>query len=187
MLAVLFDAPERSFYMGEVIALAQSGTGAVQRELADMAAAGILSVHRQGKQKHYQANTNSPVFVALRDLVSKSVGVANVLRAALQPVTRQFSAAFFHEKKSIAKGNQVPVVHVALFCKTLADGAVASSVAQALQTASNTLARQLKFTLHSPETLAIAMAQSNTFLPRLMAPTKTWLKGSEDNLFGKAR
>lgn len=53
MLAVLFGTPDRSFYANEVIALAQSGTGAVQRELADLAKAGLLTVSKQGNQKHY--------------------------------------------------------------------------------------------------------------------------------------
>ena len=44
VLAVLFGTPDRSFYANEVIALAQSGTGAVQRELADLSAAGLLNV-----------------------------------------------------------------------------------------------------------------------------------------------
>jgi hypothetical protein len=43
------------------VALAQSGTGAVQRELADLSAAGLLKVARQGNQKHYQANQAAPV------------------------------------------------------------------------------------------------------------------------------
>jgi hypothetical protein len=54
VLAVLFGMPDRSFYANEVIALAQSGTGAVQRELAGLSAAGLLSVRKQGNQKHYQ-------------------------------------------------------------------------------------------------------------------------------------
>ena len=40
VLAVLFGMPDRSFYANEVIALAQSGTGAVQRELALIKVAG---------------------------------------------------------------------------------------------------------------------------------------------------
>ena len=36
VLAVLFGTPDRSFYANEVIALARSGTGAVQRELAGL-------------------------------------------------------------------------------------------------------------------------------------------------------
>ncbi len=48
VLAVLFGQPDRSFYANEVIALAQSGTGAVQRELADMAQVGLISVTKVG-------------------------------------------------------------------------------------------------------------------------------------------
>ncbi len=54
VLAVLFGTPDRSFYANELIALAQSGTGAVQRELADLSKAGLLTVSKQGNQKHYQ-------------------------------------------------------------------------------------------------------------------------------------
>ena len=79
VLSVLFGTPDRSFYANEVIALAQSGTGAVQRELADLSAAGLLNVTKQGNQKHFQANTNAPVFDELRSLVLKSMGLAVVL------------------------------------------------------------------------------------------------------------
>ena len=44
VLAVLFGSPDRSFYANELIALARSGTGAVQRELASLLAAGLVTV-----------------------------------------------------------------------------------------------------------------------------------------------
>lgn len=76
VLAVLFGSPDRSFYANEVIALARSGTGAVQRELASLAAAGLLTMRKQGNQKHYQANAAAPVFSELRSLVFKAMGLA---------------------------------------------------------------------------------------------------------------
>ncbi len=66
VLAVLFGNPGRSFYANEVIALAGSGTGAVQRELARLEMAGLATVTRVGNQKHYQANTAAPVFEELK-------------------------------------------------------------------------------------------------------------------------
>lgn len=76
VLAVLMGAPGRSFYTTEVIALAQSGSGAVQRELTALADAGLLNVTRLGAQKHYQANEDSPVFMELHWLVMKTMNVA---------------------------------------------------------------------------------------------------------------
>lgn len=77
VLAVLMGAPQRSFYTTEVISLAQSGSGAVQRELTSLADAGLLKVTRLGHQKHYQANEDSPVFMELHWLVMKTMNGAS--------------------------------------------------------------------------------------------------------------
>ena len=176
VLAVLFDAPERSFYMGEVIALAHSGTGAVQRELADLAAAGLLTVHKQGKQKHYQVNANAPVFDALGALVSQTIGVHNVIRASLARVRDQVNAAFVIEQ---APTPQLTPVTVMLFGNDAGNGAVSD----AMQGAANILARQVSFTLHTADSLAAALEQDSRFLTRLLQTPKTWIVGSEDTLF----
>lgn len=73
VLAVLFGEPDRSFFTTEVIALAHAGSGAVQRELTALADAGLLTITRQGHQKHYQANGDSPVFMELHWLVVKTM------------------------------------------------------------------------------------------------------------------
>jgi hypothetical protein len=85
VLAVLFGQSQRSFYANEIIGLAGSGSGAVQRELARLEAAALVTVRRIGNQKHYQANHAAPIFEELRGIVLKTFGVAAVLRAALQP------------------------------------------------------------------------------------------------------
>ena len=164
--------------MGEVIALAHSGTGAVQRELAGLAAAGILSVHKQGKQKHYQANSGAPIYEALTALVGKSMGVVNVLRASLEPIAGQISAGFAYDEGTSAAPAAVTVV---LFSLEPDSG----PVAQAMQDAANTLALQVSFTLYTPDSLATAIGQNNNFLPRMLQPAKTWIKGSQDQLFNQ--
>ena len=178
VLAVLFNAPARSFFMGEVIALAHSGTGAVQRELAGLAAAGILRVHKQGKQKHYQANANAPIYEALTALVGKTMGVVNVLHASLEPLAGQVSAAFVYDEAATASPAAVTVV---LFT----NGGDADAVAQAMQDASNTLARQVSFTLYTPDSIATSVAHNRHFVTRLLQPAKTWLMGSQDQLFSQ--
>jgi hypothetical protein len=185
VLAVMFDAPQRSFYMGEVIALAQSGTGAVQRELADLTAAGLLSVQKHGKQKHYQANADSPVFHALSELVGKTMGVPNVLGAALEPLGRDISAAFVYDGKPGAPRDEHAPVTAVLFSSSLGS-AGSSAVATALQGAANTLGRQLSFTLYTPESVASAVQQDSSFVARLLQAPKTWFIGSEDQLFSQA-
>jgi hypothetical protein len=80
VLGVLFGNSDRSFYAKEIIGLASSGSGAVQRELARLVASGLVTVSQVGKQKHHQANPDSPLFSELRVLALKSFALGDVLR-----------------------------------------------------------------------------------------------------------
>src|ERR1700691_6043268 len=81
VLAVLFGNHERSFYASELIALVCSGSGAVQRTLAQLEAAELVTIRYVGNQKHYQANASAPIFEELRGLVLKTSDRVDLLRA----------------------------------------------------------------------------------------------------------
>src|SRR5574338_1450431 len=82
VLRVLFGQPERSFYASELIRDAGTGSGAAQRELSRLEASGLIVARRVGNQRHYQANAGSPLFSELRNIVLKTVGLAEPLRDA---------------------------------------------------------------------------------------------------------
>lgn len=101
VLGLLFGQPQRSFGTVELIELAQSGRGAVQRELEVLARAGLIEVDVVGLQKRYRANRSSPVFEELREIVNKTSGVEGVLRAALAPLEDTIDVAILYG--SVAK------------------------------------------------------------------------------------
>jgi predicted nucleotidyltransferase len=80
VMGLLFSQPERRFYLGEIVREARKGTGAVYRELARLADAGLVTVLAIGGKKLYQANQNSPVFDELAGLIAKLGEPAPVLR-----------------------------------------------------------------------------------------------------------
>jgi predicted nucleotidyltransferase len=178
VLGVLFGNPRRSFYANEVIGLARSGTGAVQRELARLEASGLVTVTRVGKQKHYQANAGSPVFEELRALVLKTVGLADVLRAALAPVSRSIRAAFVYG--SIAKGQDTAASDIDMMVIT--DGLTYADLFAALEEASVQLGRKVAPTVYSSKELAKRVKQDNAFVTRVLAQPKLWLIGNENDL-----
>src|SRR5260370_11691469 len=94
VLAVLFGNHARSFYANELIALACSGSGAVQRELKQLEAAELVTVKRVGNQKHYQANVSAPIFEELRSLGLKTSGLVDAMRAVLAPLAAQIELPF---------------------------------------------------------------------------------------------
>lgn len=89
VLGLLFGQPARSFYTSEVIELAASGSGAVQRELTTLAQSGLVTVKAIGNQKHYQANPDSPIFAELCAIVRKTIGLAESPDAGGQTKTRR--------------------------------------------------------------------------------------------------
>ena len=82
VLGVLFGNPERSLYTGEIIALAGGGTGAVQRVLARLESAALVTTKRIGNQKHYQANDAAPVFTQLHKIVLRTFDLGDNIRTA---------------------------------------------------------------------------------------------------------
>ena len=72
MLRLLFGQPGRSFFANELIALVGSGSGAVQRELARLVESGLVTSRMIGRQRHYQANADAPIFEELRRIVLSS-------------------------------------------------------------------------------------------------------------------
>lgn len=171
VLAVLFGRPDQSFYANEVIALAQSGTGAVQRELAALAQAGLLTVSKQGNQKHFQANAQAPVFTELRSLILKTMGLADVLRTALAPLAPQIEAAFVYG--SVAKQQDTASSDIDLMIVSPSLGY--ADVYSALESAAATLGRTVNPTLYEPVELAKRIAQDNAFVTRVLQQPKIWL------------
>ena len=178
VLSVLFGTPDRSFYANEVIALARSGTGAVQRELAGLAAAGLLTMRKQGNQKHYQANASAPVFAELRGLVLKTMGLADVLLAALMPLAGQIDAAFVYG--SVAKQQDTAQSDIDLM--VISPGLGYADVFGALESASTTLGRKVSPTLYTPSELNMRIAKNNAFVARVLQQPKIWLIGNEEHL-----
>jgi predicted nucleotidyltransferase len=180
VLAVLFGNPGRSFYANEVIALAQSGTGAVQRELAALLDAGLLLMTKRGNQKHFQANTAAPVFAELRGLVLKTMGLADVLRAALAPLEAQISAAFVYGSVAKQQDTAQSDIDVLIVSSTLSY----ADVFGALESATSQLGRKVNPTLYTPDDIAKRIAQDNSFITRVLQQPKIWLIGTEEQLHG---
>ena len=81
VLGALFGQPDRSFFVTQIMELAKSGRGAVQRELERLHRGGLVTVHKVATQKHFQADATSPLFNELCGIIQKTVGLAGPIRA----------------------------------------------------------------------------------------------------------
>lgn len=176
VLGVFFGQPDRSFFANEVIALAGTGTGAVQRELTRLAETGLLTVKRVGRQKHYQANRAAPIFEELRGIATKTFGPADVLRAALAPLASDIHTAWLYG--SVAKGTDSATSDIDILI--VADDLTLEKIYAALAPAEKRLGRKTSPTLYTRKEFERRRAAGNPFLSKVLAGERVLLIGSDD-------
>ncbi len=76
LLGLLFEEDGRRLFLMEIVRRLAAGRGGVQRELARLTGAGLLSRTREGNQIYFQADPGSPLFAQLRRLFGHRGGEA---------------------------------------------------------------------------------------------------------------
>ncbi len=179
LLAVLFGQPDRSFYGNELLRLTGTGRGALQRELEKLVSADLVTVTPIGNQKHYQANAAAPIFAELRGIVMKTLGLADVLRTALNAVADRIELAFVFG--SVAKGTDTATSDIDLMVVT--ETLSYADLFEGLAAAEQVLGRKVNPTLYTSDALAEKVRTENNFVLRVLSQPKIFLiKGAEDAL-----
>ncbi|MGH2878416.1 MAG: nucleotidyltransferase domain-containing protein [Solirubrobacteraceae bacterium] len=83
LLALLLLQPERSWTTNELVAALDAPLASVHREIVRTQDAGLLARDDSVRPHRLSAATNSPLYVPLRDLLQRTVGVEHDLREAL--------------------------------------------------------------------------------------------------------
>lgn len=165
LLGLLYGQPSRSFFASELIELTGSGSGAVQRELKRLTSSGLLTVTRIGKQKHYQANVECPVFEELRGLVVKTVAMVEPIRQALEPLGDRVMLALIYG--SVARGTDTAASDIDLL--VVADELILEELYSTLAPVEVTLDRRINPTLYTLDEYEARKAASDGFLARVLA------------------
>jgi len=175
VLGLLFGQPQRTFYANEVIALAERGTGAVQRELARLARSELVIVRQFGRQKHYQANPDSPIYSELCGIAGKTMGLAEPLREALASLADRIQAAFVYG--SVAKRQDTASSDIDLM--VLADEVTYADLFTSLDDLGRKLGRSVNPTIFTATELAQKVARGDSFVRRVMEQPKIWIIGDD--------
>ena len=164
LLALLFGQPSRSFFATELIELTGSGSGAVQRELKRFTSSGLVNITVIGRQKHYQANPESPVFEELHGLVVKTVAVAQPIRQALEPLVNRVSLALIFG--SAARGSDTSSSDIDLLL--VSDRLALEDVYAELIPVETELNRPIRPTLYTSKEYADRRAAGSGFLANVL-------------------
>ena len=178
VLALIFGHPDRSFYTSEIVRSVHSGTGAVERELSRLRRSGLVSVESIGNQKHYRANSQSPIFHELRSLVLKTVALIEPLRKGLESHRDSIQVAFIFG--SVATGMDTARSDIDVI--VIGDHLDYSGLYTAFQNAEDTLRRKIKPIILSPEEWHRKASERDSFINTVSGQSKLFIVGSETDL-----
>ena len=176
IMGLLFQKPDTSFYLNEIVRLAGMGKGTVMRELEKMTDSGLLTVKPIGNQKHYQANASSPIFDELLAITRKTFGLADVVSEVLMPAQNTILYAFIYG--SVAKGTETASSDIDLMI--IGKGLVYADVMGLLLLAEQELQRTINPTLYTPQDFRKKMDAKNSFLTRIMEQDRIAVMGDEN-------
>lgn len=174
---MLFGQIDKGFYIRQIARNTGISTGALQRELEQLAEIGLISRTKIGNQVFYQANVGSPVFQEIRSLVAKTVGLTKLLQSALAALGSRVQVAFVFG--SIARREETSASDIDLM---IIGDTTFDEVLGAISSAQTTLAREINPSIYSPAEFRAKLKKGNHFLTSIMKSEKMFVIGTEDDL-----
>lgn len=177
VLAATFGQPERWWFLSELANHLATSPSSLQREIESLVASGLLRQKRDGKRLYFQAESDSPIFGDLRNLVVKTLGVTAGLKEALTEFGNQIASAFIYG--SIARSQE----HALSDVDILVIGSVGlSDLSPSLRILEKKFKREFNAHCYSPPEFRRKVHSGNHFLTSILKQEKIFLKGDEHEL-----
>lgn len=105
MLAATVMHPDRWWFLADLARHLGVSPSSLQRELQSLVEAGILIRREGGKHVYFQPDPNCPVLPELQGIMTKTLGLVDILRAAMAPFGEAIRVAFVYG--SMARSEQL--------------------------------------------------------------------------------
>jgi predicted nucleotidyltransferase len=177
VLGLLYGHPDESFYLRQLARMTGVGMGSLQRELKQLTDAGIIIRNAIGRQAFFKANPECPVYQELRDISTKTFGVADILRDALSRLVDNIQVAFIFGSMvngDINKSSDVDVMVIGYV--SFAD------VVSTLSPVQEILAREINPSVYPPAEYKTRLSEKQHFLTTVLNSPKVFIFGNKDDL-----
>ena len=175
VLSVLYGHVGESFYLRQLARLTGKSLGPVQREVRQLVDAGLVTRRIEAARTLYSANQDSPVFAEIKSVITKTIGMHDVLNSALEELRRKINLAFVYG--SVARSGETARSDVDLMVVGKVDfSTVVSKVAKAQKA----LNREINPTVYSVKEFQSKLL--GNFLKNVLAEKKLFIIGDENVL-----
>jgi len=175
VLSILYGHVGKGFYLRQLARLTNIALGPVQREIRQLVEAGLVSKKTIGTQTLYSANRESPVFREIKGLVTKTVGMHDVVAEALSSLRDEINLAFVYGSVARSREREHSDVDVMVVGNVDFD-----AIVEKLRDAEKTLNREINPTVYSIREFSKKLR--GNFLKTVLAEKKLFIIGDEDDL-----
>ena len=174
VLAELTGAGSTGLHLREIARRAGLNSKTVMRELHALRDAGVLRSNNVGRQVIYRLNPDCPIYEELRAIIRKTVGLADVLKDALAPLSDRIDLAYVYG--SHASGEERAESDVDLM---IVGEVSLRDISTPLRGAREILRRQINPTLYRAEEYRLASAEENSFVQQVNEGPRIDIIGSD--------
>jgi predicted nucleotidyltransferase len=174
ILSLLLLNQDKSFYLREIVRRTGLGLGPVQREVKNLVKAGIITKVNIGNQVHYQADEKCPIFGDLKSILTKTSGIADLIKISLSPLADKIRLAFIYG--SFAKGTSRSESDVDLM---VVGDVMLLDVVSALVECGKVLNREINASVYEYEEFVRKRKAGHNFIKRVCSGPVIRLIGSD--------
>lgn len=175
ILKLFFFNPEDTFYQRQISKLSGQSIRAVQREVARLKELGIIEKSIQGNRIYYKVNKNCPIFKELKNILFKTVGIAEVLKKNLK--NNNIQVAFIYGSYAKDKENLQSDIDLMVI------GKISSrKLSHLLSKPKKELMREINYVVFSPEEFKERVKQKDHFLNSVVKEGKIFIVGDSNEL-----
>lgn len=177
VLALTLMSPERWWYLSDLARHLNRRPSSLQKPLSALVESGILRRRLDGNRVYFQPDPDCPFCDELRSLVTKTVGLVDVLRGFLEPLENNIVFALVYG--SVARGEEFSQSDIDL----MVIGAVTRfELANALQPAQQRLGRPVNVSLYTTPEFAKKVASGEHFISAVLKGKKIFVVGNAHDM-----
>lgn len=173
LLRVFFGLRRGRLYRAQLIALLPFAKESIETQLNALKRMKLIVSERDGNRAYYSANNSHPLYPDIRNLVLKTVGLHDVLAAALSDPAVEFAFVF----GSIASSTDKPESDVDLM---IVGDITELQLAKLLRGVGDQLGREVNPHVYTRDEFARRIAANDHFLNDVLEKPKLFLIGGEN-------
>ncbi len=177
ILRLFLFNPENTFYQRQISVLTNQPIRGVQREVAKLQKLGLIEGSIQGNRIYYKVNKICPIFEELKNILFKSIGIAEVLKENLK--RDNIKIAFIYG--SYARGEENLLSDIDLL---LIGNISLKELSHILSKPKKELGREINYAVFPVKEFKKKLTQKDHFLSSVLREKKIFIIGDEDEFRG---